>query len=159
VIDEEYRLEYVTDRTNTFGKTFLAMTFECAHCHDHKFDPIPQRSYYSTFAFFNQINEKGLLGDITLASLADPPNMKITDEDVKDVLQFMNKKDTAAVAVMIMKDSSEVRCTHILKRGVYDQREMKYLLTHHRKFFHSIQQDLKRTGWAWQNGYLIKNTR
>jgi len=121
VIDEEYRLEYVTDRTNTFGKTFLAMTFECAHCHDHKFDPIPQRSYYGTFAFFNQINEKGLQGDITLASLADPPNMKITSDDVKNVLQFINKKDTAAVPVMIMKDSSEVRCTHILKRGVYDQ--------------------------------------
>ena len=114
-------LEYVSDRTNTFGKTFLAMTFECAQCHDHKFDPISQRSYYSTFAFFNQINEKGLLGDITLASLADPPNMKISSDDVKSVLQFMNKKDTAAVMVMIMKDSSKVRTTHILKRGVYDQ--------------------------------------
>jgi len=121
VIDEEYRLEYVTDRTNTFGKTFLAMTFECAHCHDHKFDPIPQRSYYSTFAFFNQLNEKGLQGDITLASLADPPNMKITSDDVSKVLDFINKKDTAAVMVMIMKDSSKVRTTHILKRGVYDQ--------------------------------------
>jgi hypothetical protein len=121
VIDEEYRLEYVTDRTNTFGKTFLAMTFECAKCHDHKFDPIPQRSYYSTFAFFNQINEKGLLGDITLASLADPPNMKITSDDVSKILNFINKKDTADVMVMIMKDSSKVRTTHILKRGVYDQ--------------------------------------
>jgi len=121
VIDEEYRLEYVTDRTNTFGKTFLAMTFECAHCHDHKFDPIPQRSYYSTFAFFNQLNEKGLQGDITLASLADPPNMKITSDDVSKILDFINKKDTAAVMVMIMKDSSKVRTTHILKRGVYDQ--------------------------------------
>jgi len=121
VIDEEYRLEYVTDRTNTFGKTFLAMTFECAHCHDHKFDPIPQRSYYSTFAFFNQLNEKGLQGDITLASLADPPNMKITSDDVSKILNFINKKDTTAVMVMIMKDSSKVRTTHILKRGVYDQ--------------------------------------
>jgi hypothetical protein len=121
VIDEEYRLEYVTDRTNTFGKAFLAMTFECAKCHDHKFDPIPQRSYYSTFAFFNQINEKGLLGDITLASLADPPNMKITSDDVNKILSFINKKDTTDVMVMIMKDSSKVRTTHILKRGVYDQ--------------------------------------
>ena len=121
VIDEEYRLEYVTDRTNTFGKTFLAMTFECAKCHDHKFDPIPQSSYYSMFAFFNQVNEKGLLGDIQLASLADPPNMKITSDDVKDALQFINKKDTASVLVMIMKDSNKTRPTHILTRGVYDQ--------------------------------------
>ena len=121
VIDEEYRLEYVTDRTNTFAKTFLAMTYECAKCHDHKFDPISQRSYYSTFAFFNQINEKGLLGDITLASLADPPNMKISTDDIKNILQFINKKDTADVKVMIMKDSNKTRPTHILKRGVYDQ--------------------------------------
>ena len=121
VIDEEYRLEYVTDRTNTFGKTFLAMTFECAKCHDHKFDPIPQKAYFSTFAFFNQLNEKGLQGDITLASLADPPNMKITSDDVKRVLSFINKKDTNDVMVMIMKDSSKVRTTNILKRGVYDQ--------------------------------------
>lgn len=121
VIDEEYRLEYVTDRTNTFGKAFLAITFECAHCHDHKYDPIPQKSYYSTFAFFNQVQEKGLVGDITLASLADPPNMSITTEEVKNVLQFINKKDIAPVMVMIMKDSSKIRPTHILKRGVYDQ--------------------------------------
>jgi hypothetical protein len=121
IIDEEYRLEYVTDRTNTFGKTFLAMTFECAHCHDHKYDPIPQKSYYSTFAFFNQVNEKGLVGDITLASLADPPNMKISTDEINNILKFINKKDTAPVMVMIMKDSNTIRPTHILKRGVYDQ--------------------------------------
>ena len=121
IIDEEYRLEYVTDRTNTFGKAFLAMTFECAKCHDHKYDPIPQKFYYSTFAFFNQVNEKGLVGDITLASLADPPNMAINSEEVKNILQFINKKDTAPVMVMIMKNVDSTRPTHILKRGVYDQ--------------------------------------
>src|ERR1044071_1994776 len=97
VIDEEYRIEYVTDRTNTFGKAFLALTFECAKCHDHKYDPILQKDYYRAFAFFNQVPEKGLVGDITLASLADPPNMKITTKDVNEILTFINKKDTAAV--------------------------------------------------------------
>jgi hypothetical protein len=120
VIDEEYRIEYVTDRTNTFGKAFLALTFECAKCHDHKYDPILQKDYYSTFAFFNQVPEKGLVGDITLASLADPPNMKITSEEVASILSFINKKDTAAVPVMIMKDDKKRRPTYLLKRGVYD---------------------------------------
>jgi hypothetical protein len=36
VVDEEYRVEYVADRTNTFGKAFLGLTMECARCHDHK---------------------------------------------------------------------------------------------------------------------------
>ncbi len=43
IIDEEYRLEYVTDRTNTFGKAFLSLTLECAKCHEHKYDPISQK--------------------------------------------------------------------------------------------------------------------
>ena len=120
VIDEEYRIEYVTDRTNTFGKAFLGLTFECAKCHDHKYDPISQKDYYRAFAFFNQVNEKGLVGDIQLASLADPPRMQITDEDVKGILSFVNKKEKDPVPVMIMKDSSVVRPTYLLKRGVYD---------------------------------------
>ncbi len=120
VIDEEYRMEYVTDRTNTFGKAFLALTFECAKCHDHKYDPIKQKDYYSTFAFFNQVPEKGLVGDITLASLADPPKIKITTEEVKKIFSYINKKDTAAVEIMVMQDKPTKRPTYVLKRGVYD---------------------------------------
>lgn len=120
VIEEEYRIEYVTDRTNTFGKAFLAMTFECAKCHDHKYDPIPQKAYYGTFAFFNQVAEKGLYALIDTESPGDPPNMKISNEDVAAVLQFLNKKDSAEVVVMVMKDSSVFRPTHILNRGNYD---------------------------------------
>jgi len=121
VIDEEYRIEYVTDRTNTFGKAFLAITLECAKCHDHKYDPVSQRDYYGTFAFFNQVNEKGLVGDIGLASPGDPPNMRITTADVRSVLTFINKPDTAPVIAMVMRDSSLKRVTRVLRRGVYDQ--------------------------------------
>lgn len=121
VIDEEYRIEYVTDRTNTFSKAFLALTFECAKCHDHKYDPVTQKDYYSTFAFFNQVAEKGYQGDITLASLGDPPNIRITTRQVDSVLTFINKKDTAPVTVMVMRDTNVVRATRVLKRGVYDQ--------------------------------------
>ena len=121
VIPEEYRIEYVTDRTNTFGKAFLALTLECAKCHDHKYDPVSQKDYYSTFAFFNQVDEKGFFGDITAQSLGDPPNMMITTRQVDSVLKFINKKDTAAVTVMIMKDTVRRRMTRLLKRGAYDQ--------------------------------------
>jgi len=120
VIDEEYRVEYVTDRTNTFGKAFLALTFECAHCHDHKYDPISQKDYYRTFAFFNRVPEKGLVGDIQLASLADPPRIEITTKEINELLTFINKKDTTPVQVMVMKDSIWRRPTYILTRGVYD---------------------------------------
>jgi hypothetical protein len=40
VIHEEYRIEYVLDKTNTFSKGILGLTMECAQCHDHKYDPV-----------------------------------------------------------------------------------------------------------------------
>ncbi len=61
VIPEEYRTEYVADRVNTFGKAFLGLTMECARCHDHKYDPILAKDYYSLFAFFNQNKESGVV--------------------------------------------------------------------------------------------------
>jgi hypothetical protein len=122
VIDEEYRIEYVTDRTNTFGKALLGMTFECAKCHDHKYDPISQEEYFGVFTFFNQVPERGLYGDISVASLADPPAMRISCEDREGILNFISRLDSSDVSVMIMKDSSVMRPTHILNRGQYDQK-------------------------------------
>ena len=121
VIDEEYRVEYVTDRTNTFGKAFLGLTFECAKCHDHKYDPISMRDYYGTFAFFDKVPEKGLYGTID-ASFADPPSMKISYDDAQKELPFVNLTDTMGVEVMIMQDSAGLRDTYILERGSYDRK-------------------------------------
>ena len=56
---EEYRLKGVTDRVNTTGKVWFGLTMECAECHDHKFDPISQRDYYSLFAIFNNTEHSG----------------------------------------------------------------------------------------------------
>ncbi|TAE31611.1 MAG: DUF1553 domain-containing protein [Cytophagales bacterium] len=59
IVPEEYRQEYLSDRAATFGKAMLGMTVECARCHDHKYDPISQKDYYSLAAFFAQNNEYG----------------------------------------------------------------------------------------------------
>jgi len=67
IIDEEYRVEYVTDRVRTLGMAWMGLTLECAHCHDHKFDPITQRDHYRFFAFFNNIAEMGEDGRVANA--------------------------------------------------------------------------------------------
>jgi hypothetical protein len=59
IVSEEYRVEYVADRVNTFGSAFLGLTVQCARCHDHKYDPILQKDYFKLFAFFNNVNETG----------------------------------------------------------------------------------------------------
>ncbi len=67
IIDEEYRVEYVTDRVRTLGMAWIGLTLECAHCHDHKFDPVTQRDHYRFFAFFNSIAEQGEDGRVANA--------------------------------------------------------------------------------------------
>ncbi|MEK9984763.1 MAG: DUF1549 domain-containing protein, partial [Opitutae bacterium] len=59
-IPDEWIVEYVADRVETLGTVFLGLTFNCARCHDHKYDPISQKDFYSLFAFFNNIDEAGL---------------------------------------------------------------------------------------------------
>ncbi len=59
IVEEEFRVEYVADRTQTFSTAFLGLTMQCARCHDHKFDPISQKEFYQLFAFFNNQAESG----------------------------------------------------------------------------------------------------
>jgi len=61
-VPEEYQVEYVVDRLEATSTTWMGLTVGCARCHDHKYDPIPQKDFYRFFAFFNNVNEKGLDG-------------------------------------------------------------------------------------------------
>lgn len=121
VIPEEYRTMYVTDRNDLFGKGLLGITLECAHCHDHKYDPFSQKDYYQMFAFFNNIKEVGIESVIGgPETYAKRPLMEISNEDAKTVLNFINKADTNRLIVSIMGDQDTIRKTHILIRGNYD---------------------------------------
>src|SRR5262249_23505491 len=50
---EQVIAEELDDRVDTLTRGFLGLTVACARCHDHKFDPIPQKDYYSLAGFFN----------------------------------------------------------------------------------------------------------
>src|SRR5262249_42669307 len=50
------RYDGLDDILTTVGQGFLALTFDCARCHDHKIDPIPQKDYYRLLSFFHNIN-------------------------------------------------------------------------------------------------------
>ncbi len=123
IIDEEYRVMYVTDRTDLFGKAILGVTIECARCHDHKYDPFSQKEYYKLFAFFNNVREVGIESVVGgPETYAKKPLMEITDDDIKSILSFVNKPDTNKLIVSIMGDLDSLRKTHVLARGAYDAR-------------------------------------
>jgi signal transduction histidine kinase len=72
---EEFRIEQVADRLHTTATAFLGLTMECARCHDHKYDPLTMRDYYSLAAFLNNIDELGLFTVFTGA--APPPALRL----------------------------------------------------------------------------------
>ncbi len=82
---EEDRMAQVIDRANTTAAVWLGTTFECAQCHDHKFEPISQREYYAFLAFFNNtaLETKPIVeGGVALQS-AGPALFLPNDENFK----------------------------------------------------------------------------
>lgn len=147
-LDEEFRVSYVIDRTNTFGKAFMGLTVECAQCHDHKYDPISQKEYYQLFAFFNQVPEKGVTqsfpGKIN-HNQQSAPYLELPKEEVKKIRNYIDEQIESEYAngstqdkdkmyranwkeemeamlqpVMVMEEKDTLRPTYILERGLYD---------------------------------------
>ncbi|MEM9545002.1 MAG: PSD1 and planctomycete cytochrome C domain-containing protein [Bacteroidota bacterium] len=119
VIPEEYRTEYVADRTLTFGKAFLGASLECARCHDHKYDPISQKDYYSLFSFFNNVPEKGLIEEY---GAIPEPFIEISQQEVTSILTFINNIDSLEkIPLLVMEEMAKPRDTYILDRGLYNK--------------------------------------
>ena len=121
VIPEEYRVEYALDKVKTYSKGILALTVECAQCHDHKYDPISQQDYYQLFGFFNTSKEAGFEGDVSVSKPAKTPLLTLSAEEIKNILTFINQRDTGTVTVSVMEEADTARTTYILNRGAYDQ--------------------------------------
>jgi hypothetical protein len=64
LIPEEYLVLYTRDRTETAARVFLGLTANCAVCHDHKFDPMTAKDFYSMSAFFNNTTQGAMDGNI-----------------------------------------------------------------------------------------------
>ena len=118
VVPEEYRVEYVADRTVTSAKIMMGLTVECARCHTHKYDPITHDEFFSLYSFFNNVDEDGLIG---YGITAPKPNLTINSYDVINELPFINLPDSLNdVTLMVMKETENLRNTYVLNRGSYD---------------------------------------
>ena len=75
------------DIITTTSQVFLGLTVNCARCHDHKIDPIPQADYYSMLAFFHELTPYGTRGDQTSNNQTD-----ITPPEVAAQYQALDKQ-------------------------------------------------------------------
>lgn len=94
-LEDEWLVENVVDRTETLGTVFLGLTVGCGRCHDHKFDPISQQEFYQLFAFFNNVNEKGVYEE-TRGNVA--PLVKVATPEQEQQLQELDAKISSLTA-------------------------------------------------------------
>src|SRR6185369_12489030 len=100
-IDEEYRVEYAVARTNTVGTAFLRMTVGCARCHDHKYDPISHKDFYSMTGFFNSTDEPGFYAPGSTGITAGPTlpwTDAATDAKIKAARAAIHRAEAAYAA-------------------------------------------------------------
>jgi len=89
---EQFRYDWLDDIVATTGQVFLGLTVNCARCHDHKIDPIPQRDYYSLLSFFDSITPMGNGGDqIERLLFKDDAERQAYEEKVADLNRRRNE--------------------------------------------------------------------
>ena len=146
VTEEEFLANYTADRVETTATVWLAQTFNCARCHDHKFDPLTQRDFYSLKAFFHNVSEKGA-GDYSKpANVSSPPFLPVPGPDLAAKISAIKtdieqaapdqspegkarvaaltkslEEAENAVPVTLVMDDAMPRDTFILLRGAFDQ--------------------------------------
>ena len=77
------RVDIIDQQVVKISNAFLGMTIGCARCHDHKFDPIPQRDYYAIAGFFHSTKsvyktQRGVWSDVNAVELPETPSQQTT---------------------------------------------------------------------------------
>jgi hypothetical protein len=104
VIPEEVAAIYAKDRADTTGTVFLGLTVGCATCHDHKFDPISQRDFYSMTAFYRNTVQDPLDGNIS----DTPPVIVVPRDEDRPRWQQLNDQEAKLKARMAkIRESSD----------------------------------------------------
>jgi hypothetical protein len=97
IIDAEFLAEYTADRVETTASVWLGQTFQCARCHDHKYDPFTQRDFYSMKAFFHNVSEKGVGIYSSPIRRNAPPYLQLSTPELDQKVALAVKNRDAAI--------------------------------------------------------------
>ncbi len=111
IIAEEFLAEYCADRVETTATVWLGLTLNCARCHDHKYDPLTQKDFYSLLSFFHNVPENGV-GDYSLGIRRNtPPFLRLPAPEAESKLAALNHE------LEQVKGRQAVAATNALSRG------------------------------------------
>ena len=126
VIVEEWRVETVIDRVETTTATWLGLTAGCARCHDHKYDPLTQKEFYSLYSYFNNVSETGSGEErpvnhppfIQAPSPDYAPKLAALDSKIKNTVARLTQRATQNEAVAANWKLDSAAETSHLKEGL-----------------------------------------
>ena len=99
-IDAEWHFRNAVDRAAVAAETWLGLTAGCAQCHDHKFDPISHKEFYSLYAFFYSAAGSPLDGN----ALHHEPSVKLaTPEQEKKLAEFDRRLKAVDATIATVK--------------------------------------------------------
>lgn len=106
-IPEEFLVRYAVDRVATTSTVWMGLTAGCSQCHDHKFDPITMKDFYSLFAFFNNTSQPGMDGN----AKDSPPVIRVYDSPAQEKLATDVRKAIAAAETVAKEALSKFDST------------------------------------------------
>lgn len=93
--DEEFRTIAVKDRVDTTMQAWMGLTFGCAKCHNHKYDPISNEDYYRVYAIFNQTEDADRYDEQPKLEILTPAQKEARDRLRKEIATLEEKAAAA----------------------------------------------------------------
>jgi hypothetical protein len=123
---EQARFDGLDDVVATTGQVFLGLTIDCARCHDHKLDPIPQKDYYRLVSFFRNINHYRNGGPTDEVPLLKGPAARLAYE--AQVRKLQRTRDEAQAEIGSIESEFRRRYQEVAgaKIGASDLDELTY---------------------------------
>lgn len=95
VIEAEFLAKNTFDRVDTTSTVFMGLTLGCAKCHDHKYDPLSMKDYYSMYAFFDSTADAPLDGNLKLHQPVMKAPTPEQDKQLKSLQALMDNIEAA----------------------------------------------------------------